>query len=102
MCESSQIGRRYRAKSICPRLFSPLPRDAYGQEYEPLKWRVIDPDRGLVICETIVDSQPYSNTVYEENEEFYSDSACTVYSNNYAESSDSIIFNVLKANSSIL
>lgn len=36
----------------------------YYFKYEPLKWRVLDPSTGLVLCESIIDSQAYSNTIY--------------------------------------
>ena len=32
--------------------------------FESIDWRVLDPSTGLVLCETIIDAQPYSNTVY--------------------------------------
>lgn len=35
----------------------------YYFKYEPLKWRVLDPSTGLVLCESIIDSQAYSNTI---------------------------------------
>ena len=37
----------------------------YWFKYEPLKWRVLDPGTGLVLCESVIDSQPY--TVYTKN-----------------------------------
>ena len=36
----------------------------YWFKFEPIDWRVLDPATGLVMCETIIDSQPYSNTIY--------------------------------------
>ena len=30
----------------------------YWFRYDPLQWRVLDPSAGLVLCETIIDSQP--------------------------------------------
>lgn len=42
----------------------PLGRTCWFK-YEPLKWRVLDKDTGLVMCESIIDSQAISNTVYE-------------------------------------
>ena len=40
--------------------------NVYYFKFEPLKWRVLDPATGLVLCENIVDSQAYSNTVNME------------------------------------
>ena len=31
----------------------------YWFRYEPLRWRVLDPAEGLVVCDTIIDSQPF-------------------------------------------
>lgn len=59
----------------------------YYFKYEPLKWRVLDPDEGLVMCESIIDSQPYSNTIFYENSKYYNDTLCTTYANDYATSS---------------
>lgn len=36
----------------------------YWFKFEPIEWRVLDPSTGLVLCETIIDSQPYSNSLY--------------------------------------
>ncbi len=58
----------------------------YWFKYEPLKWIVVDSDKGLVLCETIIDSQAYNNTIYENMSEFYKDSDYTVFCNNYANS----------------
>ena len=36
----------------------------YYFKYEPLKWRVLDPSDGLLLCEYIIDSQAYNETTY--------------------------------------
>ncbi len=59
----------------------------YWFRFEPLEWRVLDPAEGLVMCESIIDSQPYNNTVYYYNGEYYKNTSCTTYVNDYAESS---------------
>jgi hypothetical protein len=59
----------------------------YWFKYETLKWRVLDPSTGLVLCENIIDSQPYSETIYSYGNNYYKDSAHTIYGNNYYESS---------------
>ena len=59
----------------------------YYFKYEPLKWQVLDPKKGLVLSKSIIDSQAYSNTIYSDSSEYYSDAAHTKYANNYAESS---------------
>lgn len=61
------------------------PNTIYWFKYEPLKWRVLDPSTGLVLCETIIDSQPinyhsslFTTTFYDADEPYYA--------NNYAHS----------------
>ncbi len=41
----------------------------YWFMFERIEWRVLDPDTGLVMCETIIDSQPYSNTIFYNSSE---------------------------------
>lgn len=66
----------------------------YYFEYEPLKWRVLDPSTGFVFCESIIDSQAYSNKTYEYGRDPYdeynarwNDTKHTHYANDYATSS---------------
>ena len=33
----------------------------YWFKYDPIKWCILDPDKGLVLCETIIDGQPFNN-----------------------------------------
>lgn len=63
--------------------------NTYWFKYEPLKWRVLDPGEGLIMCESIVDSQAYQNTFYNSifSYEYYQDSTQSVYANDYANSS---------------
>ena len=63
--------------------------NVYYFKYEPLEWRVLDPDTGLVVCVTVIDSQPYSNTVYYKNSnyKYYNNLNKTVYASNYERSS---------------
>ena len=68
------------------------PNNIYYFKYEPLKWRVLDPSTGLVLCESIIDSQAYSNTIYkygtdENGTAFWNDAEHTHYANDYATSS---------------
>ena len=32
----------------------------YWFRYDPIHWRVLDPEEGLVMCETLIDSQPFT------------------------------------------
>lgn len=62
-------------------------KTVYWFKYEPIKWRVLDPSTGMVMSETILDSQPYNNYVLYSGDEYYGDSSKTYYANNYAKSS---------------
>lgn len=72
-----------------------IPNNIYYFKYEPLKWRVLDPSTGLVLCESIIDSQAYSNTIYIYGTDTYhsswnaywNDAEYTHYANDYATSS---------------
>lgn len=65
----------------------------YWFKYEPIMWRVLDPVTGMVMSESILDSQPYNNYVLSSGTDKYGYTACwgdsskTYYANNYAESS---------------
>ncbi len=59
----------------------------YWFRYDPIVWRVLDPEKGLVLAETLLDAQAYHNTIFEKDKVFYQDETCTYYANNYRESS---------------
>ena len=61
----------------------------YWFKFEPIDWRALDPTAGLVMCETIIDSQPYSNTVYYNRnvKEYFNDSSYNYYACDYETSS---------------
>ena len=71
------------------------PNNIYYFKYEPLEWRVLDPSTGLVLCESIIDSQAYSNTIYRygtdpyynDQSAYWNDAEHTHYANDYATSS---------------
>lgn len=94
----------YRPYTTCPSMSFTYQDDngystntVYWFKYEPLEWRVLDPSTGLVLCEMLIDSQAYSNTLYwkdldgdgsyDYDTEVFNNSACTVYANDYATSS---------------
>ena len=62
-------------------------RDIEFFKYEPLVWRILDPATGLVMCENIIDSQPFQNEVYKIGSTYYQDADAKNYANNYATSS---------------
>lgn len=64
----------------------------YYFKYEPLTWRVLDPTTGYIMCERIIDSQPYQDLVIddyniENNTHVYYQAGTSIYANNYATSS---------------
>lgn len=61
----------------------------YYFKYEPLKWHILDPNTGFIMCESIIDSQPYQNTIHRNStdDECYQDFTCKAYANDYATSS---------------
>lgn len=67
--------------------------NVYWFKYEPIKWRVIDPSTGLIMCDTAIDSQAYNNYLWygvgslSSSSKRYGDEAHTYYASNYAKSS---------------
>ena len=65
----------------------------YWFKFEPIDWRVLYPATGLVMCETIIDSQPYSNTIYDNVNAsdwrygYFNDASYTNYASDYETSS---------------
>ncbi|MBR0509774.1 MAG: hypothetical protein IJJ85_06615, partial [Clostridia bacterium] len=60
--------------------------NVYYFKFEPLVWRVLSPETGLVFCESAIDAQPYHNRILYWNEQFYSDGFLAFYANNYTAS----------------
>ncbi len=65
------------------------PNNIYWFKYEPIRWRVLDPSAGLIIAETIIDSQAFNNyELYVDAEsKQYGNKSKDYYSNNYEHSS---------------
>lgn len=72
----------------------------YWFKYEPVKWRVLDPLSGMVIAESILDSQPFNDFIIQSSldiyglkfdaynqEIFWGDSEVKIFCNDYAFSS---------------
>lgn len=72
----------------------------YWFKYEPIVWYILDKKTGLLLCANVIDSQPYSNTIYRlltgsvEHEDwieytymYFNDPELTTYANDYATSS---------------
>lgn len=59
----------------------------YWFAFEPLEWRVLDPECGLILCEKVIDSMPVNEKVYEKDGVLYADSGFSTYANDYASCS---------------
>lgn len=65
----------------------------YWFKFEPIQWRILDPDAGLVMSESILDSQPFNQYNLADGVDTsgkdltYGDEGKTHYANNYARSS---------------
>lgn len=65
----------------------------YWFKFESIDWRVLEPSTGLVMCETIIDSQPYSNTIYynsgvsDSRYAYFNDASYKNYASDYETSS---------------
>lgn len=55
------------------------PNNVYYFKYEPLTWRVLDPDEGYVMCDNIIDSQSYQNFVIRKDDKLYNSKDFTNY-----------------------
>lgn len=64
------------------------PNKVYWFEFEPIVWRILDPDTGLMLTENIIDSQPFHNEYYTNiNGRYYGDSEYQHYVSNWKYSS---------------
>lgn len=61
--------------------------NVYYFKYEPLKWRVLDASTGLVVCDSVIDSQAYNNYILYSNGDYYGDSGKNHYASNWEYSS---------------
>ena len=67
--------------------------NTYWFRYDPLTWRVLDPQKGLVLCTNMIDSQPFNNHLIAGGLDvnkwklYFGDEAQTFYANSYAHSS---------------
>ena len=61
--------------------------NVYYFKYEPLKWRVLDASKGLVICDSVIDSQAYQNYIYYNGSSYYNSKDCNKYASDWENSS---------------
>ncbi|MBR5620036.1 MAG: hypothetical protein IKW76_09905 [Clostridia bacterium] len=55
--------------------------------YEPIRWRVLDSASGLILCDSVLDSQAYNIFSEESNGYYYGDSTHSYAASNYSCSS---------------
>ncbi len=55
------------------------PNNVYYFKYEPLTWRVLDPDEGYIMCDNVIDSQSFQNFVIRKDDKLYNSKDCTNY-----------------------
>ena len=61
--------------------------NVYYFKYEPLKWRVLDASTGLVVCDSVIDSQAYQNYIYYNGSSYYNSKDCNKYASDWENSS---------------
>ena len=60
----------------------------YWFMFESIDWRILDPNTGLVMSETIIDSQPYCNKIYNHGNQLFTNSYIGgMYASDYETSS---------------
>lgn len=47
--------------------------NVYWFKYEPLKWKVLDADEGLLLCENVISSKEFEYYIYDDDEFYASD-----------------------------
>ena len=63
------------------------PDTTYWFRYEPIRWRILDADAQLVMAESVLEAQPFSNTSFIRDGVMYKDNTCTVRLMDYEHSS---------------
>lgn len=59
----------------------------YWFAFEPLTWRVLDSKTGFIVCDSIIDAQAYSNTIYGNGIYYYNDVDLKNFTSDYTTSS---------------
>ncbi|MCR5781788.1 MAG: InlB B-repeat-containing protein [Clostridia bacterium] len=63
------------------------PDKIYWFRYEPIVWRVLDTNEGLLMTENLIDSQPFHEVFYYKDGYYYGDQNYTHHASNWAYSS---------------
>ena len=59
----------------------------YYFKFEPIKWQVIDPDEGYIMCKDIIDAQAYNNYILKSGDDYYNSEACDTFATDWKTSS---------------
>ena len=59
----------------------------YWFRFEPIEWRVLDPDEGIVVCNSTIDGQTFNNYILGYDGVCYGNPEKTYRANDYANSS---------------
>lgn len=55
----------------------------YYFKFEPLRWKVIDPAEGFVVCENIIDSRPYNDLLFENRSKWYNNEDYSAFASDW-------------------
>ena len=61
--------------------------NVYYFKFEQLTWRILDPSKGYVMCNSIIDSQAFQNFSYYNGSQFYNSKSCSNYASDWSTSS---------------
>ena len=64
-----------------------LKNTVYYFSFDKIKWRFLNPMEGLVLCESLIDSQAFNNYNEAYLNEYYGDALLTFFSSDYEHSS---------------
>jgi cell division septation protein DedD len=59
----------------------------YWFKFEPIEWKVFDPDSGFIVCDSAIDSQAYNNYILSADGESWGNAGKSYRANDYANSS---------------
>lgn len=75
------------SEGSCQRSNRYFPNNVYWFKFEPIKWRILDPEKGLLMTELCVDSQAYNDIYYWDGVERWGNEEHTIFANDYVTSS---------------
>ena len=99
-CDLTYLGTKYRAVTFTeyrPSVASDSPSDGrsfqddngyyvdtvYYFKFEPIRWKVLDPQEGYIMSEYVIDSQAFNNYLVNSDGSYYGDYDLTFYASNW-------------------